>query len=115
MVCKPEYCEMDVWKMLIASFQAAGSSTCGDGGDEGCVTVLGAVDSPDTTTSEYDTLGTAGAEPAAPVDGFSRLLIEGGEYVGRLGTPRLTFWNTPIVGRLEEKPFWTSVRVGREF
>merc|ERR1719409_880083 len=61
---------MDVWKMLIASFQAAGSSTCGDGGDEGCVTVLGAVDSPDTTTSEYDTLDTAGAEPAAPVDGF---------------------------------------------
>ena len=78
MVCKPEYCEMDVWKMLIASFQAAGSSTCGDGGDEGCVTVLGAVDSTDTTTSEYDTLGTAGAVPAAPVYGFSRLLIEGG-------------------------------------
>ena len=78
MVCKPEYCEMDVWKMLIASFQAAGSSTCGDGGDEGCVTVLGAVDSPDTTTSEYDTLDTVGAEPAAPVDGFSRLLICGG-------------------------------------
>merc|ERR1719281_1314923 len=70
LVCKPEYCEMDVWKMIIASFKAAGSSTCGDGGDEGCVTVLGAVDSPDTTTSEYDTLGTAGAVPAAPVDGF---------------------------------------------
>ena len=106
MVCKPEYCEMDVWKMLIASFRAA---------SPGKVTVLGAVDAPDTTTSEYDTLDTVGAEPAAPVDGFSRLLIEGGEYVGRLGTPRLTFWNTPIVGRLEEKPFWTSVRVGREF
>ena len=107
MVCKPEYCEMDVWKMIIASFQAASTP--------GMVTVLGAVDA-DTTASEYDTLGTAGAEPAAPVDGFSRLLIEGGgEYVGRLGTPRLTFWNTPIVGRLEEKPFWTSVRVGREF
>ena len=69
MVCKPEYCEMDVWKMLIASFRAA---------SPGKVTVLGAVDSPDTTTSEYDTLDTAGAEPAAPVDGFSRLLIEGG-------------------------------------
>ena len=105
MVCKPEYCEMDVWKMLIASFRAA---------SPGKVTVLGAVDA-DTTASEYDTLGTDGAEPAAPVDGFSRLLIEGGEYVGRLGTPRLTLWNTPIVGRLEEKPFWTSVRVGREF
>ena len=106
MVCKPEYCEMDVWKMIIASFQAASTP--------GMVTVLGAVDA-DTTASEYDTLGTDGAEPAAPVDGFSRLLIEGGEYVGRLGTPRLTLWNTPIVGRLEEKPFWTSVRVGREF
>ena len=84
MVCKPEYCEMDVWKMIIASFKAAGSSTCGDGGDEGCVTVLGAVDAPDTTTSEYDTLGTAGVghtaagSSGAPVDGFSRLLIEGG-------------------------------------
>ena len=112
MVCKPEYCEMDVWKMIIASFKAAST---------GMVTVLGAVDAPDTTTSEYDTLGTAGVghtaagSTGAPVDGFSRLLIEGGEYVGRLGTPRLTFWNTPIVGRLEEKPFWTSVRVGREF
>ena len=69
MVCKPEYCEMDVWKMLIASFQAASTP--------GMVTVLGAVDA-DTTASEYDTLGTDGAEPAAPVDGFSRLLIEGG-------------------------------------
>ena len=110
----PEYCEMDVWKMIIASFQAASTP--------GMVTVLGAVDGPtDTTASEYDTLGTAAVghtaagSAGAPVDGFSRLLIEGGEYVGRLGTPRLTFWNTPIVGRLEEKPFWTSVRVGREF
>ena len=73
MVCKPEYCEMDVWKMIIASFQAASTP--------GMVTVLGAVDA-DTTASEYDTLGTAGAEPAAPVDGFSRLLIEGGMSVG---------------------------------
>ena len=69
MVCKPEYCEMDVWKMIIASFKAASTP--------GMVTVLGAVDA-DTTASEYDTLGTDGAEPAAPVDGFSRLLIEGG-------------------------------------
>ena len=69
MVCKPEYCEMDVWKMIIASFQAASTP--------GMVTVLGAVDA-GTTASEYDTLGTDGAEPAAPVDGFSRLLIEGG-------------------------------------
>ena len=34
MVCKPEYCEMDVWKKLIADFKAAGT-----------VTVLGSVDS----------------------------------------------------------------------
>merc|ERR1719313_1582773 len=61
LVCKPEYCEMDVWKMIIASFQAASTP--------GMVTVLGAVDA-DTTASEYDTLGTAGAEPAAPVDGY---------------------------------------------
>merc|ERR1719248_368685 len=61
LVCKPEYCEMDVWKMIIASFQAASTP--------GMVTVLGAVDA-DTTTSEYDTLGTEGAVPAAPVDGF---------------------------------------------
>jgi len=33
-VCKAEYCEMDVWKMLIASFKAAGN-----------VTVLGSIDS----------------------------------------------------------------------
>ena len=84
MVCKPEYCEMDVWKMIIASFKAAST---------GMVTVLGAVDAPDTTTSEYDTLGTAGVghtaagSTGAPVDGFSRLLI-GGEGGGcRLGTP----------------------------
>ena len=75
MVCKPEYCEMDVWKMIIASFQAASTP--------GMVTVLGAVDA-DTTASEYDTLGTAGAEPAAPVDGFSRLLIEGGDSGGSM-------------------------------
>ena len=64
MVCKPEYCEMDVWKMLIASFKAAGT-----------VTVLGSVDA-GTTTSEYATLGTAGVgwtgagADGAAVDGF---------------------------------------------
>ena len=81
MVCKAEYCEMDVWKMIIASFQAASTP--------GMVTVLGAVDGPtDTTASEYDTLGTAAVghtaagSSGAPVDGFSRLLIEGGGIVG---------------------------------
>ena len=65
MVCKPEHCEIDVWKSLIASFKAAGSD----------VTVLGSVDS-GTTTSEYDTLGAAGVgwtgagSTGAAVDGF---------------------------------------------
>ena len=97
MVCKPEYCEMDVWKMIIASFKAAGSSTCGDGGDEGCVTVLGAVDQPGTTTSEYATLGTAGVgwtgagADGAAVDGFyfTDAVPEGfsGTSVLALGSP----------------------------
>jgi hypothetical protein len=43
LVCKPEYCEMDVWASLIASFKAASA---------GKVTVLGSVDS-STTTSQY--------------------------------------------------------------
>jgi len=64
LVCKAEYCEMDVWKSLIASFKAAGS-----------VTVLGAVGA-STTTSEYATLATAGVgwtgagSGGAAVDGF---------------------------------------------
>merc|ERR1719248_543539 len=74
LVCKPEYCEMDVWKMIIASFKAAST---------GMVTVLGAVDAPDTTTSEYDTLGTAGVghtaagSTGAPVDGYYFTCPEG--------------------------------------
>merc|ERR1719271_1786146 len=43
LVCKPEFCEMDVWKSIIANLKAAGSSTCGAGGNEACVTVLGLV------------------------------------------------------------------------
>merc|ERR1719456_1118671 len=74
LVCKPEYCEMDVWKMIIASFKAAST---------GMVTVLGAVDAPDTTTSEYDTLGTAGVghtaagSTGAAVDGYYFTCPEG--------------------------------------
>merc|ERR1719463_963569 len=74
LVCKPEYCEMDVWKMIIASFKAAST---------GMVTVLGAVDAPDTPTSEYDTLGTAGVghtaagSTGAPVDGYYFTCPEG--------------------------------------
>jgi hypothetical protein len=48
LVCKAEYCEMDVWKSLIASFKAAGT-----------VTVLGSVDS-GTTVSEYSDLAMDG-------------------------------------------------------
>jgi hypothetical protein len=49
-VCKPEYCEMDVWASLIASFKAA---------SVGMVTVLGSVDS-STTTSQYSGLDIDG-------------------------------------------------------
>ena len=48
LVCKAEYCEMDVWKSLIASFKAAGT-----------VTVLGSVDSA-TTVSQYSDLDMDG-------------------------------------------------------
>jgi hypothetical protein len=48
LVCKAEYCEMDVWKALIANFKAAGT-----------VAVLGSVDS-STTTSQYSDLDMDG-------------------------------------------------------
>jgi hypothetical protein len=47
-VCDASYCEIDVWKSLIASFKAAGT-----------VTVLGSVDA-GTTTSEYAGLSMDG-------------------------------------------------------
>merc|ERR1719174_761441 len=47
-VCDASYCEMDVWKSLIASFKAAGS-----------VTVLGSVDA-STTVSQYSDLAMDG-------------------------------------------------------
>jgi len=70
LVCKAEYCEIDVWKSLIASFKAAGT-----------VTVLGSVDS-STTVSQY-----AGLD----MDGFYFTdAVEGG-YTGTsvlaLGSP----------------------------
>merc|ERR1719353_2613874 len=48
LVCKAEYCEMDVWKSLIADFKAAGT-----------VTVLGSVDA-STTVSQYSGLALDG-------------------------------------------------------
>ena len=49
-VCKPEYCEMDVWKAIIAGFKAA---------SPGRVAVLGSVDA-STTTSLYSDLDMDG-------------------------------------------------------
>jgi hypothetical protein len=69
LVCKAEYCEMDVWKQLIADFKAAGS-----------VTVLGSVDSA-ATLALYDGLD---------VDGFyftDGILSASGTSVSALGSP----------------------------
>merc|ERR1719364_507885 len=48
-VCDASYCEIDVWKQIIANFKAA----------SGTVTVLGSV-GPGTTVAEYDGLGVDG-------------------------------------------------------
>merc|ERR1719473_1989722 len=69
LVCKAEYCEMDVWKALIADFKAAGS-----------VTVLGSVDSA-ATLALY-----AGLD----LDGFyytDGVLGGSGTSVSALGSP----------------------------
>ena len=69
LVCKAEYCEMDVWKQLIADFKAAGS-----------VTVLGSVDSA-ATLALY-----AGLD----LDGFyytGEILAGAGTKVAALGSP----------------------------
>merc|ERR1719352_1101262 len=67
-VCKAEYCEMDVWKSLIAGFKAAGT-----------VAVLGSVGA-GTTTSEYADLDMdgfyfTGDEVEAGFSGFSVLAL----------------------------------------
>jgi hypothetical protein len=70
LVCDASYCEMDVWKSLIASFKAAGT-----------VTVLGSVDS-GTTVSEYADLAMDGFYFTDAVEaGFT------GTSVLALGTP----------------------------
>jgi len=69
-VCDASYCEMDVWKSLIASFKAAGT-----------VTVLGSVDA-STTVSQYSDLAMDGFYFTDAVeDGFS------GTSVLALGAP----------------------------
>jgi hypothetical protein len=70
LVCKAEYCEIDVWKSLIASFKAAGT-----------VTVLGSVDD-STTTSEYDGLAMDGFYFTGAVDSSYT-----GTTVSALGAP----------------------------
>jgi hypothetical protein len=62
LVCKAEYCEIDVWKKIIADFKAAST---------GYVTVLGSV-SPGASVADYDGLGVdgfyfLGTDDAAPV------------------------------------------------
>merc|ERR1719506_1710298 len=47
LVCKAEYCEIDVWKKIIADFKAAST---------GYVTVLGSI-SPGASVADYDGLG----------------------------------------------------------
>ena len=62
LVCKAEYCEIDVWKKIIADFKAAST---------GYVTVLGSI-SPGASVADYDGLGVdgfyfLGTDDAAPV------------------------------------------------
>jgi hypothetical protein len=110
LVCKAEFCEMDVWKSLIASFKAAGSQTeCGGP----CVTVLGAVDG-DTTTSEYDILKTASGHADGPAWGASTLctdfadtLCDGGVQQGSGGAAVDGFYFTCAAGNADS---WTDAQ-----
>merc|ERR1719482_187393 len=66
LVCKAEYCEMDVWKQLIADFKAAGT-----------VTVLGSVDSA-ATLALYAGLSLDGmyyTTGFAPSAGYGEMLM----------------------------------------
>jgi hypothetical protein len=78
-VCKPEYCEMDVWAAIIAGFKAA---------SPGKVTVLGSIDA-STSPSAYDDLAMDGfyggegalwsADPSPPYgagEGWTLLLTQ---------------------------------------
>merc|ERR1719258_399572 len=72
-VCKPEYCEMDVWASIIADFKAASTS----------VTVLGSVGD-STTVSQYSALSMDGfyfVGTTAPEAGYT------GTSVVALGAP----------------------------
>merc|ERR1719487_981506 len=66
-VCKPEYCEMDVWASIIADFKAASSS----------VEVLGSVGT-GATVSSYSALSLDGfyfVDATAPEAGYTGLSV----------------------------------------
>merc|ERR1719316_1220717 len=95
LVCDPSYCEMDVWKSLIASFKAAGS-----------VTVLGSVDS-STTVAQYADLDMDGFYFTDAVEGgytgtsvlalgsplFDATLVDAATVYVTLASSDLGIWN----------------------
>jgi len=95
LVCKAEYCEMDVWKQLIADFKAAGS-----------VTVLGSVDSAATLANYagldldgfYYTTATAlgGAGTSVVASGsplFDDTAVDAADVYVTLAASELGVWN----------------------
>jgi len=66
LVCQPEFCEIDVWKSIIANFKAAGPQ----------VSVLGSVGK-GRTTSDYDTLGDPGVGKTAIAEGLAQMIADG--------------------------------------
>jgi hypothetical protein len=94
-VCDASYCEMDVWKSLIASFKAAGT-----------VTVLGSVDA-STTTSQYSDLAMDGFYFTSAVEAgytgtsvlalgsplFDETLVDAATVYVTLASSDLGLWN----------------------
>jgi len=74
-VCAAEYCEIDVWKAIIADFKAA---------SPGYVTVLGSVGA-GTTVLEYDGLGVDGFYFVG--DSSAELAAYSGTSVSAIGAP----------------------------
>jgi hypothetical protein len=75
-VCKPEYCEMDVWAAIIAGFKAA---------SPGMVTVLGSVDVTSTAMSAYDDLDVDGFYFLGTEASGSRRLSADGDTFSKFG------------------------------
>jgi hypothetical protein len=94
-VCDASYCEMDVWKSLIASFKAAGT-----------VTVLGSVDA-STTTAQYSDLAMDGFYFTSAVEAgytgtsvlalgsplFDETLVDAATVYVTLASSDLGLWN----------------------